>query len=421
MKINLEKTFLLIFIIALTLEAIYFVSPGPDIYWHYVTAKEILKDPSFLWRTNLTGWQSFVAYQSSAFTSYPPLAYLMFAGLMILNLPLYITTILSIIFIGYILYKIDGRSIPFLFLSFLFIKETVFSGNDIILVAITLASFYFLIKRKLIVSGAFAGMTSLIKSSGFFVLLAWMLSMIIFERKNLLTKHFITAFLIAMLISFPWYFRNYLMFNDVYLAIIGTSKEMYAKSIEHQASSFQMSQPERFIWDSTGYYPLPIDILFYVGIIFFVFNFIKTRKSNHYSIFVFIMIVTYFYFQLSGIPFFVIKHEMIVFPFLVLEIMKGITEKYLKYSFIICLIAFILFSFSLPKYAFNQYDAALQPAFKQIKSTIDYEPVYVNAFHLWFIVYRYDLNATTQNESKWTLDIEKGQLYLTNKTNITGV
>jgi hypothetical protein len=104
----------------------------------------------------------------------------------------------------------------------------------------------------------------------------------------------------------------------------------------------------------------------------------------------------------------------------VIELENG-NEKYLKYSFVFCLIAFVLFSSYLPKYSFNQYDATLQPVFEQIKSAIDYEPVYVNAFHLWFIVYRYDLNATTQNESKWTLDIEKGQLYLTNKTNITGV
>lgn len=419
-KINVEKLFLAIFLVTLIIFSIYFVSPGPDIYVHYAVAKEILKDPSILWRANLTGWQSYVALQTSALTAYPPLAYFAFAGLMLVQLPLFLVAVLCIIAIGYFLYKIDGKAIPFLFLSFMFIRETAFNGYDIILVAVTFASFYFLMKKKLILSGIFAGTTPLIKISGLFVLLSWMLAMIVFERKNIKTKYFILAFVIALLLPFPWYFRNYLLFNDVYLAIMGVSREAYAKAMEHQATSFQMSQPEKWIWDSTGYYPLPIDLLFYIGVFFFVLNLIRTRKLQPYSIFIFIMVAAYFIFQFAGVTFFVIRHEMIILPFLALEIAMGIPEKYLKYAFVACLIMFIIFSSYLPKYAFNQYEAALQPAFKQIKSEIDNEPIYINAFHGWFVTYESGLNATTQSDSKWTLDFDQGQLYLTNKTNITG-
>jgi hypothetical protein len=420
MKISLEKMFLIIFIIALSLETIYFVSPGPDIYVHYLTAKEIVKDPSFLWRTNLIGWQNYRALQSSAFTGYPPLIYFLFGFLLIISMPLFIATIISIIAIIYFLYKIDGKAIPFLFLSFMFIREIAFSGNDIIMVAVTFVSFYFLMQKKLITSAIFAGITPLMKSSGFFILLSWFLAMLYFERKRLLTKYFILAIIIAFLIPFPWYFRNYMIFGNIYLAIIGQSSERYQASLEHLSSTFQMSQPERFLWDSTSYYPLPIDILFYVGLLFFAYNLIKKRKVETYTILVIILAGVYFIIQLSGNPFFVIRHEMIIFPFLALEILKGIPEKYLKYSFIICLAFFIYFSFNLPKYAFNQYsDTIVNPACKEIKTAIDSEPVYVNAFHNWFIIYKCNLNATNQADSKWTIDFENGQLYLTNKTNLT--
>jgi hypothetical protein len=66
-------------------------------------------------------------------------------------------------------------------------------------------------------------------------------------------------------------------------------------------------------------------------------------------------------------------------------------------------------------------DAQMAPACKQIKSQIDFEPVYVKAFQDLYVIYKCDLNATIQNESKWTLDFDKGQLYPTNNTNITGV
>lgn len=425
MKINLEKLLMIIFVVVLSSYAIYFVSPGPDNYVYYNIAKEMIRDPSILWRTNLTGWQNFLALQTNVLAAYPPLEIIFFAVLMAVGLPMFLTTILSIIVIGYLLYKMDGKAIPFLFLSFMFIREIAFNGNDILMVAVTLASFYFLTKKKIKTSALFVGILPLIKSTGLFVVLAWILYIVITEKKNVLTKNYMTAIVIALLISTPWYLRNYLLFNDVYLAVIGVSKAKLAESAAFQTTGFQATQPEKSLWDSTGYYPLPIDILFYIGVAFFIFNIVKTKKFNleqlkPYSILIIIMVSVYFISQVIGIPFFQIRHEMIIFPFLALEIASGIPKKYLKYAFVACIIVFIIFSFNLPKYAFNQYNEVITPACSQIKSAIDYGPVYVNAFQNWFVIYKCDLNATIQNESKWTLDFDKGQLYLTNKTNTTG-
>jgi len=420
MKINAEKLFLVIFVVILSAYSTYFISPGPDIYAHYAVAKEILKDTSIIWRANLTGWQSFVAIQTSALTNYPPLAYIAFAVLMSVQLPLFLMTIFCVAAIGYFLYKIDGKSIPFLFMSFMFVREAAFNGYDIILVAVTLTSFYFLAKKKIVLSAIFVGMLPLIKSTGLFVVLSWLLYIILFEMGNIFTKRFIVAIIIALSLSSPFYIRNYLMFHDVLLAVLGISRETYARGTEFLSSAFQINQPERFLWDSTGYYPLPIDILFYVGIVLFAFNLIKTRQIRPYSILIIVMVGAYFIFQLIGIPFFVIRHEMIIFPFLALEIVRGIPEKYLKHSLIICLLFLTWFSFNLSKYAFNQYSGLLGPTCNQLRTEIGNEPVYVTAFHSWFVIYRCNLNATVQADSKWTADFDKGQLYPTNHTNIAG-
>ena len=419
MKINLEKAFLFVFIISLVVGAIYFVSPEPDIYVHYVTAREILKDPSIVWRTNLTGWQSFVAIQSSALTAYPPLLYIIFALLMAVYLPPFLITIISIVIIGYFLYKLDGKAIPFMFLSFLLIKDIVFNNYDIFQIALTLTSFYFLIKKNYITSGILVGITPLLKSTGFFAVLAWLTTIVIAEKKNIFKKRIVIAILLAIFISFPWYFRNYLIFGNIYLAIVGQSSESLAASMKHLSSAFQMSQPERFLWDSTGYYPLPIDLLFYIGLIFFAYNLVKTREIKVYSALIIIMAGVYFALQLSGNPFFVIRHEMIIFPFLALEIARGIPEKYFKYTFIICLVLLVFFLYNIPKYAFNQYLKDLQPACNQLRSEIGNEPVYIDAFHNWFVTYECNLNTTTKDLSKWTADFNSGQLYLTNMTNST--
>jgi len=421
MKINIEKLFLFIFVVILSIYSAYFINSNPDIYVHYLIAGDIFRDPSFLWRTNLSGWQYMLSAQSNVFISYPPLVYFFYVFLMALGLPLFLVTIFSMVIIGYTLYKINWLAIPFLFLSFIFIRETAFNGYDIVMMTTVLLAFYFLIKKKLILSGILVGMTALMKVTGFFAIFAWMISMIIFYRDKIKTKHFILAFMFAILIPFPWYFRNYLITHDIYLSLIGATKEQVIATTANLATSFQMNQPERFLWDSSRYYPLPIDLLFYVGIIFFIINLIRTKKIEVWSSFVIIMVIVYFALQLSGNPFFIIRHEMLIFPFLALEIVKGIPSKYLKYSLVVCIIFLLIWSLNLSKYSFNQYSEIITPACNQIKSAIDYEPVYVNAFHNWFVIYKCNLNATIRNESKWTLDFDQGKLYATNITNTTGV
>ncbi|MEM3063054.1 MAG: hypothetical protein QW303_05890, partial [Nitrososphaerota archaeon] len=42
----------------------------------------------------------------------------------------------------------------------------------------------------------------------------------------------------------------------------------------------QSTQPERYWWDTSGFYPLPIDLLFYIGIIFTIYNIFNKRGNR---------------------------------------------------------------------------------------------------------------------------------------------
>jgi len=110
------------------------------------------------------------------------------------------------------------------------------------------------------------------------------------------------------------------------------------------------------------------------------------------------------------------RYILSIFPFLAIQIAQRLNEKQLKLLYIFCLLILLFWSINIPKYSFNQLDIAIEPICKEVKTKIDYEPVYVNAFHNWYVIYKCDLNATIQDDSKWTLDFEKGQLYLTNIT-----
>jgi hypothetical protein len=419
MKVDVGLFFLIAFVVVLSAGAIYFVAPGPDIYIHYLTAQAMVKDPSMLWRDNLSGWESHLSLDTNIYTSYPPLEYIMYGVLLILHMPLYLTTILSIIAIGYFLYKIDSRAIPFLFLSFMFIRETVFNGNDIILVALALATFYFFIKKNYIMSGIFAGLAPLMKVTGFFVIVAWIVSIIYFERKNIFSKKIIAAALIMLLIPAPWYIRNLMLYQNIYLAVIGVSAKTYATSVAFLNNTYQSTQPERKIIDTSGYYPLPIDLLFYVGIAFFILNLIKKKKIEPYSFFIIIMIGVYFITQFLGIQSFVIRHEMIIFPFLALEIAKGIPEKRILYAILIAFMFLALFLFFIPKYAYNNYIGPFGKPVKedcaQIKNITNNQAIYVNAFQEFFIAYQCQFNITfPQNQSVWSLYYDTGALVPTN-------
>jgi hypothetical protein len=336
-----------------------------------------------------------------------------------------ILTVVAIIAIGYFMYKKNSLAIPFLFLSFLFIRSAAFGENDIIVAALLLGAIYFFEKKPLI-SGVFIGLTTLVKGTGIFILFFYMLAVLFLKRKEIFSKIFyknkyLLSILVAFLILSPWYLRNFILFKgDLFATIGGQAQSQVEEGINFLRQGIQASQPERYWWDSSGFYPLPIDLLFYAGLLFTAFNIYKKRSIGLEEIFIMLFSGMYFLMQTTNFIFLMtIRYYLPIFPLLAIQVTKGLPGKFLKYSFIICLAFFIYFSFNLPKYAFNQYSDMVEPACKEIKTAIDSEPVYVNAFHNWFIIYKCNLNATNQADSKWTIDFENGQLYLTNKTNLT--
>jgi hypothetical protein len=426
-KINIEKLFLIIFIVVLISFSIYFVTPSSDNYYHYNVAKYILKDPSFLWKTNQTGFARMLSTEQRGFFNYPPLTHIIFAILIMLQLPTFLLTVLAILAIGYFMYKKEALAIPFLLISFLFVRTMSFEENDIFVTALTLGAIYFF-EKKPIISGIFIGLTALIKLTGVFVLFFYLISVLVLKRKEIFNKtiyknKYFLSIIVAFLVLSPWYARNFILFKGNLEATIsgGQTLGQIVGGQNFLIQGFQASQPEMHWWDSSGYYPLPIDLLFYLGLIFTAFNIYKKRRVAIEEIFIISFSGMYFFVQATGTLFLMtIRYYSPIFPLLAIQIKKGLSEKYLKYSYIICFILFIYFALNLSRYAFNQYSDLISPACEQIKSAIDSESVYVNAFHNWFVTYKCDLNATTQTDSKWTLDFDKGQLYPTNHTNITG-
>jgi hypothetical protein len=425
MKIEIEKLLFVIYLIVLVAVTIYFVTPSSDNYYYYLIGRYISRDPSFLWSTNLTGSEYLLSSQSP-FLTVPPLTQIIYAFLFLFNLPPSIVDVLSILVIGYILWKINKKAIPFLFISFLFIKAAAFGGLDIFIIALALSSFYFFDRRPLL-SGFFAGLCPLVKGTGFIFLFSYFVAIMVFKRNEIFRKDFYKSkFFVAMIVSIlvlsPWYLRNFIFFKgDIIGTLTGATPGTIASEEQTLKSGFQQTQPERYWWDTSGFYPLPIDLLFYAGLVFVIINLYKNRKLELEHIFIIIYALAYFTMQILDIRFLMtIRHYMPIFPLLAIQMTKGFRERYLKFAYIICLVMLAFFVLSLPKYSFNQYNTVVEPACKQINSAIDSQPVFVNAFHGWFVTYKCDLNTTIINESKWTLDFEQGRLYLTNKTNITG-
>jgi hypothetical protein len=426
MKIGLEKLMLVIFFAGLIIPLFLFVTPVSDNYLHYTIARQILRDPSFLWRTDLSAGTSFLVSTEAPIFNYPPLLHLIYAFLFLIQLTPRILDILSIIIIGYLLYRMEKKSIPFLFLSFMFIRIAVFGGIDIFITALVLLSIYFFDKKPEI-SGVFAGLTILVKGTAFMFFFIWLVSIIIFKRKEIFSKKifkskFFIAIILSIIVASGWYIRNFVLFNgDIMATLVGFSLSDVTRIEGWLQSGVQAAQPEREWFDTTGYYPLPIDILFYLGIAFTIFNIAKSRKLEKEHLFILFYVSVYAIVQLVQFNYLMtIRYYLPIFPLLAIQIARGIPEKYIKFAYIGCLAFLIFFILSLPQYTFNQIDAQMGPVCRDLGMAIDSEPVYVNAFHNWYVTYRCDLNATTMEDSKWTLDFDQGQLYLTNMTNATG-
>lgn len=423
MKINIENFLLVLFLIVLVFSNIYFVTPNSDTYLHYLVSKMIMKNPSILWEPHETeflgGGQ---LLDINIYTSVTPLPNILYAFLFLIGIGPKIIDIISIIGIAYFLFKLDKRAIPFLFLSFLFIRISIFGGHDLLLLFLMLGIIYFF-ERKPKIAAIFAGFCPLVKTTGFIILGAFILSLFIFKRKEIFTKNFyknkfFIAFLISILIIFPWYLRNFIFFDgDILATLTGQSYSRIVEGEEWLKTGIQAIQPERYWWDASGYYPLPIDILFYIGLLFTAINFYRERKFDKELLFIIIFAVFYFSVQALNIQTLMsIRYILPIFPLLALQITKGVSEKYLKYFYVFCLIMLVFFMYNIPKYSFNTLDAQLTPVCNQAKAIVDYEPVYVKFLHNWFLIYKCDFNAVSEEQSIWTVDLEKGEVYKTNRS-----
>jgi hypothetical protein len=389
-------------------------------------SRQILRYPGFLWKNNLTaGTPYLVSSQTSTF-NYPPLLHLNYAFLFLLDLSPKILDILSILLIGYFLYKMEKKAIPLMFLSFLFVRLSFLGGIDIFLLALVVISIYFF-EKKPEISGIFAGLTLLVKGTSFLFFGGWLLSILIFKRKEIFNKRFYkNKFFIAIILSFvvfsTWYLRNFILFNgDILATLFGFKSSDVSRLESWLGTGIQQNQPEKYWFDTTGFYPLPIDLLFYIGIIFTIFSFYKTRKFGKEHLLILIFVAAYIVSQAISFNFIMtIRYYLPIFPLLAIQIIRGFPEKYLKFLYLFCIIILIFWIYNLPKYSFNQFDLMIGPICEEVKNKIDFEPVFVKAFHDWFVIYKCDLNATTELDSKWILNLDQGQLYLTNKTNLTG-
>lgn len=427
MKINLDKIFLAIYFILFAILIIYFVTPNPDFYSFYYISGRILENLSILWSEIPQSEYMTVVPAYSEYLGYPPLMFLIYMLFIAVRIPYQLFFIFSAFGVGYLLYKIKAEAIPFLFLSFMFIRTTTFGHTDTFLVFLTLITVYFYDKNP-IISGIASGLSPLVKGTGFFVLGSYGISIIYNKREQIFNnfKNFIKSvefksLLIAILILSPWYLRNFVIYEgDIVSMFAGQSKEILAKSEQILESGIQSNQPERYWWDSTGFYPLPIDLLVWIGTIFTLYNLIKKKKIKTEHIFIFVFLIFYIIGQVIQFNFIMsLRYLLPILPLLAIQITETLGEKKLKIMYVLSLLVLIFFVLSLQKYSFNDLDSQMTPLCEQIKPQLGSKPVFIKAFHNWYTIYKCDLNATSEIESTWTLDLNKGDLYLTNKTNIS--
>lgn len=408
MKPSIELIFTIIFFAILMCSAVIFITGDSDTYFHYSVAKYLIKDPDFILRSEQTG-HSLVFTSGLPIFNYPPLFHIFIAFLLLLSLPLYILTLVSLVVIGYFLYKIEPRAVPFLFLSFLFIRVTIYGMNDILLLVFAMAVIYYFEKSP-IKSGVFAGLAPLVKTSGLFILIAYILSIIFLKRKEIMKKNFyknkfFIGIIIALLILSPWHIRNAVLYEGDPIATI-TSQD--PQIIFFQESRFKVEhvgQPEELLWDPTGWYPLPIDLLLYIGLAFTIYNFYKRRKIKVEEIFILFFAGMYFLAHLLDIRLIMqLRYYVPIFPLLAIQIARGIPKQYIRFAYIPCIVMFVFFMFYIPVSSYNFYDAGMDEMCQALRDKMGYEPVFNMAYSKWYITYKCDLNYTQLfNETKYSI------------------
>lgn len=421
MKVELELLLFIIIVCTIVAFALYFLSPNVDSYWGFSMSKLIENDPSILVRKNYTVPET--RFVTGGLLLYPMPIYILLVPFIAIGAEKLFFIILFLALM-LLMWKWEKKAIPFLALSFMLLRVSVFGSIDMFVAVLAIACIYFF-ERKPFVSGVFAGIAPLIKGTGFMILLGYIIALLLFKRKDVKAKKLIAYIAIALIIASIWYTRNLIFLNGDLIGAI-TYNSNTAEAQQFLNTDFQLSQPERALWDNTGYYPLPIDILLYLGLFFTIFNIYKSRKISPEHIFILIALGAYFSINILNLTFLKgLRYYLFIFPFLAVQISRGLSERHLKYSYILAMVIFIFFMLNIPKYAWNAMGTEIQSSgiCLYVKSVIGGDTVYVKAFQDLFFIWecKLTLQSALEEQSTWTLDLYNGDLYKTNLTNSTGV
>jgi len=420
MKINInEKYFYVIFIIAIVFFSLTLVNPRSDNYFMYYVSREFLRNPDFLW-SHVDAVRSSVlasGYTKNVF-NYPPLTMFLYSILILFNLPPILLIAISFMVIVFFTYKLNNKAVPLLFISFLFLRSVIQGESDVLVATFALASVYFFDKKPLI-SGIFAAMAFLSKQTGTLVVGWFILSILMFKRKELslsLKNRYILSVIAVILMVSIWYARNYILNEgDIIGVITGRKASTFQLTEEFLRVGIQASSPEIFFIDATGYYPNPIDLLLVLGVIFLAVDIFRKRKLDYINFFVILSLIAYATFQAISLrELMTIRYYLFMFPLLAVIIANNLNQKYFKYLLVISIVIFIFYISSLQKYAFNQLKEQIDVACPQIKQAVDMNPVYVDFFHHIFLAYECDLNLTDLNHSVFVVNLTSGSIYPTN-------
>lgn len=414
MKIEVETIFLAIIIIVLPYFILTTLTPSSDQYLHYVTGREIIKNPS-----KLIHGEGFMFNKRSKLMEdipyyYPPLTQIGYGIFMSIGLAPHVFDVVLVVIIGILLWEINKKAFPFMFLSFMFVRLLVWGCNDTLLLAFILASFYFYDKKP-IISGIFAGLCPLVKGTGFIYLGSFVLSILLLKRKEIFNRGFyknpiFLSIIIALLVTSPWYIRNYILFEgDIFAAITGQPLSVMAGFEEILKTGIQAKQPERSFIDMSGFYPIPVDFLIVSGVAFFIFNIIKKREISFGRIIILVYLSIFIVVQVFQINYFMSwRYYIPMFPFLAIEISKAISDKYMLYVYGVCFIILIAWLYILiPAYVWpSVIEKQVDSLCIDLKPLVGFDPVYIKSYTDWYVIYRCDLNSTSFNNSKWAVLVD---------------
>jgi hypothetical protein len=386
----------------------------------YYVSRDFLRSPDFLWKPLDEFRTPVIGGGENHIFPYPPLTMLSYASLIMVNLPPNLLIIFSFLVIVFFTYKLNSKAVPLLFISFLFLRCVIQGEADVFVAALALTSVY-MFDKKPFLSGAFAVLTFLSKQTGALVLGWFMLSLLIFKRKEFsldIKNKYLLSILFVLFVASIWYTRNYILNDgDIIGMIAGQKPSFFLSTEQFLRQGIQANSPETFFIDLSWFYPNPIDILLVLGVIFLIYDIYKKRKLDYINFFVLLSILTYAAFQiLSFKTLMTIRYFLFTFPLFAILVANNLKGKYLKYLFILTIVIFIFYIFSLQKYAFNDIKEKVDSVCPEIKKAVDMKPVYVDFFHHIFLAYECDLNLTDLNHSELIINLTSGNIYPNNKT-----